>query len=58
MLARGKHSFIGNLKNSIMYGIMIPAPPMPPALDRIVINDITITPKTSFNDGGNFNYLN
>lgn len=44
-LAIGTHSLIGSLKKIIMNGVIIPPPPRPPALARIVMKEQTIMPQ-------------
>lgn len=57
-LANGIHSSMGNSRNIIMKGIIIPPPPNPPAFAIIFINAIMMSPHISYPLGGNAKCLN
>jgi hypothetical protein len=56
--ASGIHSVMGMARNIIMNGVIIPPPPIPPALASMFITDIRIIPVTYNPLGGHVNSLN
>ena len=52
--ARGMHSVIGSFKKIIINGVMMPPPPIPPALANKFIIAIRIIPVHSIPVGGQF----
>lgn len=52
ILARGTLSLIENPKNIIITGMFIPAPPIPPAVPRIVRRESTSIPRLENMVGG------